>query len=127
MLMSWFVSRSNGSRIGSRINEQFATAGPLDLLPSGEEFLHSIAGNPVTLAGKIGLYKGPARDRDFLASADCKRVSNPRTSQTYSKISVVSNRELIIPIYPRGTAFPKDPDNFVLSLGCGLTRMNLPS
>ena len=58
MGMNWFVSRSNGSRIGSRINEQFATAGPLDLLPSGEEFLHSIAGTQITLAGKIELYKG---------------------------------------------------------------------
>jgi hypothetical protein len=42
----------------------------------GEQFLKSLAGNQVTVTGKIELYNG---NRDFLTSADCQRVGSSQS------------------------------------------------
>jgi hypothetical protein len=46
-------------------------------LPPWEErkFLESLAGNPVTITGRIELYKGCPEIVIFIPSADCQRVS----------------------------------------------------
>ena len=47
----------------------------------GEKLLKALAGNPVTVTGKIELNKRPTGNRDFVASADRKGVSESKVME----------------------------------------------